>query len=75
MKTTALPIITFLSAIAAFALLPVSATAATIAVTVTGILAILAGDYGRSREPLRVPAPVIALNLPRPAMGESRIAA
>jgi succinate dehydrogenase / fumarate reductase iron-sulfur subunit len=39
------------------------------------ILAILAGDYGRSREPLRVPAPVIALNLPRPAMGESRIAA
>ena len=65
MKTTSLPIVTFLAALAAFALLPVSAVAATFAVTVTGILSILAADYGRNVEPLRVPANVIAFRAAR----------
>ncbi|HEY1763777.1 MAG TPA: hypothetical protein VGF85_02565 [Opitutaceae bacterium] len=48
MKTSTLPIATFVAAIAAFALLPVSAAAAGAAITVTGIITILAADYGRA---------------------------
>ena len=47
MKTITLPVITFLAAIAAFVILPVSAPAAAIAFTVTGVLSILVADYGR----------------------------
>jgi hypothetical protein len=47
MKSITLPIVTFLAAIAAFVLLPMSAPAAAIAFTVTGILSILVADYGR----------------------------
>jgi hypothetical protein len=63
MKTNILPLIAFLAAIAAFAILPVSAVAASFAVTVTGILSILFSDYGRSLEPVRVPAPVLPFSL------------
>jgi hypothetical protein len=55
-NTSTLATATFLAAIAAFALLPVNAAAAGIAVSVTGILAMLAADYGRSPRPLKVPA-------------------
>jgi hypothetical protein len=75
MKTTSLPLVTFLAAIAAFALLPVSAVAASFAVTVAGILSILAADYGRSLEPLRVLAPVIPLNLALASVDTYRTAA
>lgn len=67
MKLTALPVITFLAAVVAFVLLPVSATAACTAFTVTGTLCVLAGDYGRSLEPLRAgEAPVVPFE-PAPA--------
>ena len=47
-KKSTLPIATFVAAIAAFALLPVSAPIAGAAVTVTGVISILAADYGRA---------------------------
>jgi hypothetical protein len=75
MKNSILPIIAFLAAISAFVLLPVSAVAATIAVSVTGILALLAGDYARSVEPVRAPAPVVPFDLSRLALTECRVAA
>jgi hypothetical protein len=59
MKANALPIIAFLAALAAFVFLPVSAVAASIAVSVTGLVSVLAGDYGRSIEPLRTESPLI----------------
>ena len=58
MKTQALPLIAFLAAIAAFVLLPISAVAASIALSVTGTISVLAADYGRTLEPLRPAAPV-----------------
>lgn len=70
MKANALPIIAFLAAIAAFVFLPVSAVAASIAVSVTGIVSVLAGDYGRSIEPVRVGSRLIPFDAPcRPAPG------
>jgi hypothetical protein len=56
MKSITLPVITFLAAIAAFVILPVSAPAAAIAFTVTGVLSILVADYGRSVETVRLAA-------------------
>jgi hypothetical protein len=47
-----LPIATFVAAIAAFALLPISAAAAATAISVTGVISILAADYGRSERPV-----------------------
>jgi hypothetical protein len=47
MKSITLPIVTFLAAIAAFVLLPMSAPAAAIAFTVSGVLSIVVADYGR----------------------------
>lgn len=64
MKTTILPIIAFLAAIAAFVLLPVSAVAASISFSVIGMLCVIAADYGRSIEPVRVESPVIPFNPP-----------
>jgi hypothetical protein len=57
MNKGTLPIATFVAAIAAFALLPISAAAAGTAVTVTGVISILAADYGRSER--RAPADVL----------------
>ena len=62
MKTSVLPIIAFLAAIAAFVFLPVSAVGASIALSVTGMLSVVGADYGRSIEPVRVPAQVVALD-------------
>lgn len=58
MKSTTLPVVAFLAAVAAFVLLPVSAAAAAIAFTLTGFLCILAADYGRTIEPLRPAAEI-----------------
>ncbi len=52
MKTTSLPIKAFLAALAAIAFLPVGPGAASIAFTVTGLLAVLLSDYGREMEPV-----------------------
>jgi hypothetical protein len=56
MKSITLPVTAFLAAIAAFVLLPVSAPAAAIAFTVTGVLSILVADYGRPIEQVRLTA-------------------
>jgi hypothetical protein len=64
MKTNALPIISFLAVIAAFVFLPVSAVAASIAVSVTGMVSVLAGDYGRSIEPVRAESQPIPFDAP-----------
>jgi hypothetical protein len=50
---TSLPIKAFLAALAAIALLPVGPGAASIAFTVTGLVALLLSDYGREMQPLR----------------------
>jgi uncharacterized protein (DUF697 family) len=77
MNTThkTLPIATFTAAIAAFALLPVSAVAAVAAITVTGVLTILAADYGRSERPLRAAGELVPLSLTRAQPVEYRNAA
>jgi hypothetical protein len=75
MKTNSLPIIAYLAAIAAFALLPVSAVTAAVAFSVTGMVSVFAADYGRSLEPLRVPARVVALDGARIPSVELRTAA
>lgn len=60
MKTTSLPIVSFLAALAAAIFLPMGATAACILLTVTGAAAVLSADYGREIHPLRVSAPVVS---------------
>ena len=59
MKTNILPLVAFLAALGAILLVPVSAAAAAFAFTVTGVLSLLAADYGRTLEPVRVRANVI----------------
>ena len=59
MKSNTLTVLAFLAAIAAFAILPVNATAAAISFTVAGVLSILMADYGRSIEPVTVAAEVL----------------
>ncbi len=62
-NNNALSIATFLAAIAALALLPFNAPVAAAAVTVTGVLALLLSDYGRSTTNLRTSAVVVPLSL------------
>jgi hypothetical protein len=66
MKITTLPIKAFLAALAAIAFLPVGPGAASIAFTVTGLLAILLSDYGRAMEPVRNESNVVSFNFRSP---------
>jgi|CZKI01.1.fsa_nt_gi hypothetical protein len=75
MKTRILPIFAYLAVLAAFALLPVSAVAASVALSVTGMASILAADYGGGAGPLRAPAPVVPFQPSRLAPAECRAAA
>jgi len=75
MKTNSLPLIAFLAVIAAFALLPVSAVAASVAFSVTGMLSVVTADYGRDLEPTRVSTPVVAFEAARKPSVEFRDAA
>jgi len=75
MKTNIIPVVSFLAVIAAFIFLPVSAVAASIAVSVTGIASVLAADYGRTVEPLRAESRVIPFKAPGRAPAELREAA
>jgi hypothetical protein len=59
MKSNLLPIKAFLASLGAIVLFPFTAAAAAAAFTVTGIFAILAADYGRTIEPLRVSAEIV----------------
>jgi|HubBroStandDraft_3_1064219.scaffolds.fasta_scaffold1551906_1 hypothetical protein len=67
MKTNLLPVIAFLAPVAAVALLPVSAVAAVIALSATGLLSVFASDYARSVEPVRAQSQVVAFSAPRPS--------
>jgi len=64
MKADILPSIALLATILACVLLPVSASAASIALSVTGMLSVLAADYGRNVEPVRVKPRLIPFNEP-----------
>ena len=62
MKTSIIPIIAFLAALAAIVTFPVGATAAAFAFTATGLLAMFSADYGRSIKPVRVSAEILAFD-------------
>lgn len=59
MKSNLLTISSVLAAASAFVILPVSAAAAGITFTVTGILAVFVADYSRDIRPLSLPAEII----------------
>jgi hypothetical protein len=59
MNTNTYPIKAFLAALAGVALLPVGPGFAALAFTASGLLALLASDYGRALEPVMVPAQVL----------------
>jgi hypothetical protein len=63
MKTRILPSIAYVGAVGAFLLFPFSAAAATVALSVTGLLSIFAADYSRSAEPVVAPAPAVPASL------------
>jgi hypothetical protein len=58
-RNSSLPILAFLAVLSAIILLPVGAAASSIALTVTGVVAILAADYGREISPLGLRASVV----------------
>jgi len=64
MKTNILPVSAFLAALAATLTFPVGATAAAFAFTATGLLAVFTADYGRTIEPVRVPADIVPFGSP-----------
>ncbi|HMD60877.1 MAG TPA: hypothetical protein VKG78_05580 [Opitutaceae bacterium] len=74
-KPSILPAVIFLAAIAASVLLPVGAAGASILLSVTGLISVLAADYGRTVEPLRAPARVVPLRGARRPSAEYRAAA
>jgi hypothetical protein len=52
-----------------------SAVAASIALSATGMISVLAADYGRTLEPARVPTPVVPFDAARRPSAECRAAA
>jgi hypothetical protein len=60
MKNNSIPALSFLAVLTATILLPVGAAASCIALTFTGVLAILVSDYGRQLPALEVGDNVIA---------------
>ena len=64
MKANTLLISAFATALAAIALLPISATAASLAITATGIMTILFGDYSRNLAPVGAQAPLVPFGSP-----------
>jgi hypothetical protein len=63
-RNSSLPILAFLAVLSAIILLPVGAAASSIALTLTGVLAVLSADYGREMAPLSLPATVVAFEAP-----------
>jgi hypothetical protein len=59
MNTNSLSVIAFLAAIAAMAIVPMSAASACFALTATGLLSIMVADYGRAKRPSLILAPVV----------------
>jgi hypothetical protein len=63
-RNSSLPILAFLAVLSAIILLPVGAAASSIALTVTGVLAILSADYGREMAPVRARSNVLPFEAP-----------
>jgi hypothetical protein len=61
MKSKLLSLFPIASAAAVLLLIPVSTAAAGITFTITGVITLLALDYGRSFEPLRARARIIPI--------------
>jgi hypothetical protein len=59
MKNNSILALSFLAVLTATIILPVSAAAACISLTITGVLAILVSDYSRELRPLKVESQVI----------------
>jgi hypothetical protein len=59
MNNNSLPLLAFVAVLAAAIFLPVGANAASIALTLTGVLAMLSADYGREMRPLAVRASIV----------------
>jgi hypothetical protein len=66
MKNNSIPALSFLAVLTATILLPVGAAAACIALTFTGVLAILVSDYGRELPALKAGDNVIAVDFSGP---------
>lgn len=75
MKTNSLEIKAFLAVLMAIVFLPVSAAAAAIAFTVTGLGSVMLADYGRNLEPLRVSSEILPFNAPVQTVAAIRRAA
>ena len=75
MKTNLPPIAVILGTILACAILPASAAAATIVVSVAGMTSIFAADYAEVLKPERIPAPIIPLPASHSELAELRAAA
>lgn len=60
MKTQSLPVIAFLAALVAAAVLPFSGSASCLILTFAGVAAVLAADYGREILPVSAPGAVLA---------------
>jgi hypothetical protein len=71
MKSNILTISTFLTGIAAVALVPFSATAASMAFTAAGLLSVFLADYGSSVRPSRSMAQVVAFRAPQLSLAEA----
>jgi len=68
MKTHTLSIIASLAAVVAVALVPVSAAAASVALTVTGLAATMLADYGRPTQLGNPATRVVAFEPAAPAL-------
>lgn len=62
MKNNSIPALSFLAVLAAIILLPVSAPVSAIALTITGVLAVLVSDYGRDLRPISEQGNVISVD-------------
>jgi hypothetical protein len=62
MNTNSLPVLSFLAVLTASIFLPVSAGAACIALTISGVAALLVSDYGREQAPIQFAANVIPVD-------------
>ncbi len=75
MKNNSIPALSFLAVLTATLLMPVGAAASCIALTFTGVLAILVSDYGRELPPLDMGDNVIPVDFSGPKTAGSRKAA
>ncbi|HMD60875.1 MAG TPA: hypothetical protein VKG78_05570 [Opitutaceae bacterium] len=75
MNASILPVVAFLAAIAASVVLPVGATCASVLLSVTGMLSVMAADYGRKIGPVRAGSRVVPFRDPGCARAALREAA